>query len=153
MIDINELRIGNYLKYTDTKEIGFVVSINYDDESMKDNFVGLDIRETFEGNNSLIEGRISYFDPIPLTPELLEKCGFKYTSNHVYEYKDDENILFDEPTDWNNTKNYPIGIAGISTTIFGMYVTNGEVIIRCLYLHQLQNMYYSITGEELEAKL
>ena len=131
MVDIKELRIGNYLRYTDTKEIGFVVSINYDDESMKDNFIGIDKRETCEGINFLTESRISNFEPILITPELIQKCGFTHLVNRdvyilngfCFEFREGEPILLNRRLD--NLK----------------------------YLHQLQNLYFVLMEEELRVEL
>ena len=136
MIDVRDLRIGNYVKLNS----GVIIKVL----SVGSNYINL---------NTL--GRIEdcEINPILLTPEILEKCGFEYSSNHVYEYKDDENILFDEPNDWNNTKKYPIGIFGGESNFLIPYTPHGEVIIRCKYLHQLQNMYYAVTQKELEVNI
>ena len=106
----------------------------------------------FEGNESdCFENTDKEIYPIPLNKELLENIGFKYSSNHVYEYKEDENILFDEPDDWNDTKDYPTQIVGVNGNYLG-YMLRGETVIRCLYVHQLQNLFYCITGKELEIR-
>lgn len=45
-----------------------------------------------------------------------------------------------------------IGIFGGYSSLLG-YTPNGEVIIRCLYLHTLQNMFHAITQKELDIDL
>jgi len=85
------------------------------------------------------------FKPIPLTPEILEKCGFIKESEYIFTHESE--IVFDAPSDWSDLDEYPIGI-DCSRSVMGY---NPEVvIIRCIYLHDLQNKFYAIKGEELE---
>ena len=138
-----DLRLGNWLY--DSKPSGFPMQVS----ALGKDWVQLD----FEGNESdCFENTDKEIYPIPLNKQLLENIGFKFSGNHVYEYKDDENILFDEPDDWNNAKDYPIQIVGGSGGYILVYIPHGETIIRCLYLHQLQNFFYCITGKELEIR-
>lgn len=109
-----------------------------------------DIEDVGHNGWNMYEYSYATLQPIPLTEEILNKVGFIDSIKHVYEYKNNSNILFDEPEDCNNTKEYPIGITGGNGNYFLGYIPHGEVIIRCLYLHQLQNMYFAITGEELD---
>ena len=67
--------------------------------------------------------------PIPLTEELILKCGFK---KGQYEY-----MLGDFIMEWFHN---------------GYNFTGGEgcqMGVPILYLHQLQNLYFALTGEEL----
>lgn len=63
MINANELRIGNWVKYHDDDTLFKVVEIDT-----------LGIRVENEEQNTWIE--YDCFSPIYLTPEILEKCGF-----------------------------------------------------------------------------
>jgi hypothetical protein len=110
----NELRIGNYVN-----EYGRIICI----ES------GHDIDLMFEE-----------FQPIPLTPEILEQCGFVNKPSGIYKYS------------------YEIEIDGFDSTFrtwwYGediclepMGYDTGYISIK--YLHQLQNLFYALTGEEL----
>jgi hypothetical protein len=131
----SDLRIGNWLYESNISRFPMQV------ESIGRDWINLD----FEGNESgcfEVGGKEIY--PIPLNRELLERLGFKYCDNHVYEYMDDDSILFDEPDDWKNTEHYPVGME--CKEIF----FRGSTVIRCLYLHQLQNFFYCITNKELE---
>lgn len=155
MVNINELRIGNLVSTngkpmnTSHKDIYKVLAI--DSRDSFEEFKGCVTITCDDPRYKDVGAWCQYLEPIPLTPELLEKCGFEYSSNHIYEYKYDGSILFDELNDWKNIDKYSIGI--VAGNGGWLHIPAGEVIIRCLYLHQLQNMYYAITGEELEVKL
>jgi len=135
MIDIKELRIGScicYYKngfenviYDKIKSIYF----NDEDESYhfefdKPNFVHAHL--TKEG-----------IEPIPITEELLLKLGFIFKDNIYYspEYRIGNRLKV-------------IGFDGNYIVSFNMYFN-----IDIKYLHQLQNIYCAITGDELEVKL
>lgn len=78
------------------------------------------------GDSSLINN----ISGIPLTPEILEKAGFikcscgGYKTPELHLYIDKDGFMFD--------KKYRIGIK---------------------YLHQLQNLIFALTGEELTVNL
>jgi hypothetical protein len=84
---------------------------------------------------------LDWYNGIPLTPELLvEKCGFKYWDNDWYYMK----------TNWME---------------LSVNVETGEICIQnnaqifskkhlvCKYIHQLQNLVYSLTQTELPIQL
>jgi hypothetical protein len=84
-----------------------------------------------------IEKDNSVCDTIALTPEILDKCGFK---------KDYSGLVLPDK----------MSLSFSVTKEFGYLACWQD---KCLhlpynikYLHQLQNLYYSLTGEELEAK-
>lgn len=72
--------------------------------------------------------------PIPLTPEILGKCGFE---------------LF--PWGWVKKSSNDFGIR-LQVHSFS-YEVSGNNPVKIKYLHQLQNLYFALTGEELEIKL
>ena len=75
--------------------------------------------------------------PIPLTEEILLKCGF------------DENMVLS--TIEGEIRYYgdgDINIGGEDSCTLGMVY-----IAKCKYLHQLQNLYFALTGKELEVEL
>lgn len=95
---------------------------------------------------STINGKPEHeFSPIPITPELLEKCGFSFDEAKSYFYlqikgnglialhKDDFSIFIADSFD-------ELGFAG-----------SKKACIKSV--HQLQNLYYCLTGSELECKL
>ena len=85
---------------------------------------------------AFFSGKIDYdidnFEPIPLTEEwLIEKMKFHKQNNQIY------SIGLKLFVSWWNTNSIEIDI-------------NGEVLeINCKYVHELQNIYFDLTGEEL----
>jgi hypothetical protein len=87
----------------------------------------------------------SDIDPLPLTPEVLEKCGFSKT----FSIPEDQ-LGCDEWTDANkkcmihfDTEDWWFGYWNIPKQ-------HNDICIQSL--HQLQNLYYSLTAEELQYK-
>jgi len=76
-----------------------------------------------------------YIYPIPLTPEWLELCGFN------------EGVLYLNPM--------MTSIRGANKNAEVRYCdAHGNSVSRYYqYLHQLQNLYFTLTDEELEIKL
>ena len=82
------------------------------------------------------EAEIQEIVPIALTPKILESCGFR---NFIR----DEWIL----THGNTHTDFELRDDGLRLR----HATPARVSIK--YLHQLQNFYYAISGEELEVNL
>lgn len=127
-MDVRELRIGNKVLYgkTTPREISLLMS---------DGRVGVD----------LLIVKNETIDPITLTPEIVEKCGFTLHSKHSF---------------WNyTTKNgFHIGMwakdkpcAGFEEKGVFYWGETPDVTLR--YLHQLQNLYYFLTNKELQITL
>ena len=116
MIKIEELRIGNWVFDQDCEPYYFQI-----EQIRKD--IG-DSLWVYYRNGSI---KCKVPEPIPLTEEILLKCGFVPCSimdNHYYL----EGLLL-----WN---------------IQGMFI-NGRTDVRLKHLHQLQNLYFALTNEEL----
>lgn len=77
--------------------------------------------------------------PIPLTEEILLKCGFAYNHPESRDSFSLGNIHF-------------LLNDGDSVIGNGLYM-NGYRIADVRYLHQLQSLYFAITGEELKVEL
>lgn len=108
MINVRELRIGNW----------------YDHNGQYRQATPSTIEETWHDERPWCE-------PIPLTEEILLRCGFEEGQTGYY-FKDD--II--------------ISVEG------QVYFGENEVHIAEIYhLHQLQNLVYALTGEELEINL
>lgn len=85
---------------------------------------------------------ISQFDPIPLTPEWLERCGFVKNTREEW---DGPKIELEHSLEWFTIKGY----RSDSFMLMGSEWTMGKPFH---YLHQLQNLYFALTGEELTIK-
>lgn len=125
-MDVRELRIGNYvdgIKYINSEMV--VSSIGYQSMPGEDNLY-------------LINSYPAYgFKPIPLTEEWLLRFGF--TGNKGYMRKDnDYSMHFEYVNDgWE------------CNVCFGSYCEDSESLEHIKYVHQLQNLYYALTGKEL----
>ena len=126
----NELRIGNWVNDMVGTPLK-VVAITEDDR----------IIYSADGGNYLFE--IKYAKGIPLTPEILERCGFEQTSNF-------------HPEGPTHTLKHRNGITFEVCYLYKMVdvVENiGRIRIQNIeHLHQLQNLYFALTGSELEIK-
>jgi hypothetical protein len=120
MINIKELRIGNLVKADNAK----IWNEDYNNSIVE---VDIDILLDIFRDESL-------FSPIPLTPELLKQCGFERhdLSNNSQQY-------------YTYTK-----VAFTFNSLHGWWYYNRNLDIQPKYLHQLQNLFFALTGTELE---
>lgn len=125
MIDVKELRIGNWVSGKNDPEMK-VVSISNGSVELRFNGVGEDYGDWYYDDDEL--------KPIPLTPEILEKCGFKYLK--------EQNVWFRDGMNEYLTLHY---------NGFCVYESTKKRIIKSL--HELQNLYFSLTGKEIEIEL
>lgn len=117
MIDVRELRIGNYV-LNHKKEVKRVFSVQ------QQGFVSV---ETANGNPH----DSSLLFPIPITEELLSKCGFK---KHI----------------WGSATFYYHSLIELDAH-FCLKSVDYNIEIKSL--HQLQNIYFSLIGKELDLRL
>lgn len=94
----------------------------------------LDIRDCFEGRI------IKPFEGIPLTPEWLERAGFEYADGFVDDYTKQPITLY----------NNPFKEGWTVENLFKQQITEDMLVIK--YVHQLQNLCFALTGEELTIK-
>jgi hypothetical protein len=153
MVKSNELRIGNWIEFADGKFIEVDIHI---------------LSVICEYQTYVID--ITYPKPIPLEPEILEKAGFvleseshvKFNFNgeigridRIYSQKhfpseDENNVRIECVLDPKNLSVRRIGIRGFNYS--GMRgLRNSPMDIK--YLHTLQNLYFSLTGEDLKIDL
>ncbi len=123
MINARELRIGNLI-YENT--------IDLENGNM------VDVIITVEPNSiSQCYQRTNSFKPIELTEDILIKCGF------IRDGISDDEI-------WQ--KWYDVSCFKIIKGTTDYYIIPCYPTCRIKYLHQLQNLYYALTGKELEIK-
>lgn len=129
----NELRIGNWVFYQG--ENWTVEQIN--------RFTPYYLRT--EDGEVLMEHNVFYSEdsikPIPLTEEWLERFGFECLgSGLVWGTKDWQKLPIIVDTLSN------VFLVGDGNESVNEYLCDTE------YVHQLQNLYFALTGEELEIK-
>jgi hypothetical protein len=86
---------------------------------------------TEEGDDWTQVLEIEDIEPIPLTLEILEGAGFE---------------------NWNKNK-YANNVICLTLNGDGFLYLANQRHVNLFYLHQLQNLYFSLTGEELNIKL
>jgi len=139
MIEAKDLRIGNLITdefYENFKTIITVHSINKE---------GINLEIEDDGNWAECAQRwigVEYkFDKlfgIPLTPEILEKCGFVLNGDYYKRQPEFENIEY-------RLIEFPSGTWIVSKG----FINYNHEITAIKYLHQLQNLYFALTNTEL----
>lgn len=136
MIKANELRLDNW--YSNGEKHYTLETSSF-----------MDFLNEAQVNN----GDVINIFPIPLTPEILEKCGFeKEITNEPYVeywwlrlgYNDWEQDFFLQLTDPDAEMDM--------CNIFSRDnpESNCQILNMPRYLHQLQNLYFALTGKELQ---
>jgi hypothetical protein len=144
MIKATELRIGNWV--TTNPMLHQVVEINI--YSVVINRVPMnnlrradESREFRPLNKSTLAHDLSEIYPILLTSELLEKFGFKEHPMHDSE-GNEVGYYYYHPSDFvlneQQEQNTP-----------SLYFQDGPKKVFIHHLHQLQNLFFDLTGEEL----
>lgn len=123
MITANELRIGNYI----LDDEGIIIRVNQIAEP--------DNKQLTECINGFNQNMLAACNGIPLTEEWLVKFGFTYWDGRNYYYNDLLGFYF-----------YKKGKRRLSMTNL---VFDAHVNKRLDYVHQLQNLYFALTGGEL----
>ena len=128
MIAANELRIGNWVMYDN--RLFQIEAISRSLPCLNTDEFGIGV---VDWNN---------INPIPLTPEILEKCGFVRNNTACY----------------FGLGNYYIHYQ-IKTSVVGIAIINDDdrldadeelsVDLNIKHLHQLQNIYWCLTSTEL----
>lgn len=123
------------MKATDLRVTNFVLNDGIVNTVI---FIGYDAVMLVTPQGNQIQASLDRIQPIPLTPEWLVKFGFvrgrEDTDSNVYYGKGKQlfDIMF-------NTRNF---------LMYKMVVIGTPI----LYVHQIQNIIYSLTGQELEIK-
>lgn len=125
-----ELRIGNYIENTDSQMASYMV-------------VNADVIKQNEHT------MYASLEPIPLTEEWLLKFGFKHQNKYdlesnLYSKKLKSGYFF---TIYSKKQTLDF-----KTKFIGWKVLNIGFDFKIEYVHQLQNLYFALTGEELTLK-
>lgn len=119
MINANELRIGDIILYDEDNLYCKVLTIDT-----------LGMTVDFMKNGEIEWLEYENFSPIPLTPKILEKCGF-----------DNYRVGL-----WGNT--YSLGVIKLLKDK-EIYILVDIPKCEITSLHQLQNLYFALTNTEL----
>jgi len=132
-----ELRIGNWVEYKRKHYIVFDIAMRqgvHNCQLMPNEIAPIPAYQN---------GNVKELEPIPLTPEWLEKLGVEKIATGEYKL---ENLLIDyHPNDlFKGRKPW--------CNIFFLGDIDNPMLNSIEYVHQLQNLYYVLTGKELEIK-
>jgi hypothetical protein len=130
-IKASDLRYGNWVLLTKDNDMLPVIKIDGDED-----LVTLDL---LMGYNVALS--IEEISPIPLTPEILEKAGFENNGRLSKRITGKISLIAMEL----------LNECFVSLQIEG--VCGAEIGISVSYLHQLQNIYFCLCGEELDINL
>ncbi len=149
MIKPNELRIGN-LVYGVSDRIETIKEIHFKGGIFVEvGKTGSEIRSNSEDING-----------IPLTPEWLNRFGFGYVNNNL-EYL---SLRINNDIRPLNKSYLSFDLYGDEPSIVGIWTEDHEdedaddmdctwtYIPNCKYVHQLPNLFFALTGEELTLK-
>ena len=125
MIQSNELRIGNWVMYDN--RLFQIEAISRSLPCLNTDEFGIGV---VDWNN---------INPIPLTPEILEKCGLKNGNSEL-----DRNVFYSTN---KHLAQFSVNISGSFGIYVGVFIALRSVHLE--YLHQLQNLYFALTNEEL----
>ena len=122
MMDAEELRIGNLINWKD--EIEYYVTTIGDSGDI-----------CLINNDEVISTELKYCSPIPLTEEWLLKFGFRVMGNNFF-------IDLD----------FEVGKRYKKDDLQVWYIDDGirTLEIELIHVHQLQNLVFALTGEELK---
>jgi len=132
MIYANELRIGNWIKDRGGKQWQIDSWESQNKVASKMPYSGELFGMSIYGHPLTEE--VDYLQPIPLTPEILEKCGFEKDNDGIYSKL---GFMF-----WLDD----IGVMQLALNYSP--ICNAP----CKYVHQLQNLIHALTGEEITFK-
>ena len=129
MLKVKDLRVGNYIYSSLTKS---VVEVSTKVLRLMESEIRVKGETTYKG--------------IPITEDLLLKCGF---SRGLYI----DNLFFTKLDVVNGDYSEIIIDMSDGNVEVHLDINNFSIEVECKHLHQLQNLYHSVTGKELEVKL
>lgn len=115
-----------------TKELRIGNYLLYEGDRIQvTNIAAKSINLTFEGITVVSWIPIEEVEPIPLTTQIIERLGFRYRYN-TYPYKDSE-----------------YRITKANGRFFLTFIQDHKRLVEVFFVHQVQNLIYSLTGEEI----
>ena len=131
-MNTQELRLGNYV---------YAIDYNNYDSGMVISRVSVIGETTLMLENLDLIHNIKDIEPIELTSDILQKCGFNKSKMDGY----DCHFIY---TKYNGSQKFKI--TALYDANFSVCALEDANCIK--YLHQLQNLYFAICGKELEVK-
>lgn len=138
MIDVKELRIGNYIK----DDFGYIIQVSSIEK------IGIDKWNVYSGIITNADCKLDNLSGIKITTDILFKCGFVDKQSNLV-LNAGQFIFFVFP----DSKGISISFTYLMSPIEYTLMRENErytSIDHIIYLHQLQNLYYSLMNEELE---
>lgn len=137
MVQANELRIGNYILEAGEPSNVYMI------ERGGISFYRINDIAVNKETGCTLNGGEDRFKPIPLTLEWLERCGFEKKSNEMQVDGIEMTFHIDDSTCFSSC-------GGLHGSVAVLCLCRGNYFANNLqYLHQLQNLYFALTGEEL----
>ena len=121
----NELRIGNWI-HNPVQGVDFKACVIALSEI------------NFEDGNKIKDDKYR-FQPIPLTFEWLKRFGFQSDN-----FTDEDRTPFLRIDDDHGSRIIHVLLGGPTLVVF-----DDNIVSHIKYVHQLQNLYFALTGEEL----
>lgn len=138
-MEAKDFRIGNLLLCSGTYQTIFTIIDAGGDPLVR-------IGTCIPGRYKLYKERfLSECQPIPLTPELLIKFDFIFKQNISYDYYY-KSFLQTDTKGCQQESVFSLGRKGSEVFINNNWICGIE------YVHQLQNLYFALTGKELTLK-
>lgn len=135
-MEAKDLRIGNYVHGVVREEHMAITGIVFDEDY-----------ERYSLDTEYYNDLLTAFTPIPLTEQWLEDFGFRTEKRDGYKFF---RVLEGESQWYNLSKCLP---NLKSNKDWDFYVMNDEdvwVFRKIQYVHQLQNLFYALSGQELQ---
>ena len=156
MVEAKEFRIGNYVNISvDWGSVTEITGFQIDEIFLSEN-------KEYKCKNYYKSGHIEVYlrdlSPIPLTEEILLKCGFNMIDKEGFKISQ---IKKDGIFSLEIRGKYPRDTMFIRFDVsensilceLSLFEKNHRVYIDIKYLHQLQNLHFALTGKELDIKL
>lgn len=124
---VSELRIGNLVKHASSGKTCIVDEIH-----------NAGAMTSYLSEKGSVTAGIQFFEPIPITAEWLERLGFNF-SPPINSWVKDSHRIYTSDTN---------GIYVFN--MFSIHDADSYIEFQCV--HQLQNLFFALTGEELTLK-